>query len=182
MSGERQKCLCVENKQKKRFTEWKQLKKWSDQKSICAFCLSRMEPIQVKNLWIYRVLCVESKRRFGVCCGGARSVPVVCSHRTMSQMETSDGEMVVDNDDSVNVSESTNRCMHLTLRILFSTPGLCVLVVLYSLMGAAIFPFFEAPELHNTLAVIKSREECLRELWTITGKLIGFMKKLKTDK
>ncbi|XP_055312711.1 uncharacterized protein LOC129574574 [Sitodiplosis mosellana] len=88
----------------------------------------------------------------------------------MSQMETSDGEMVVDNDESVNVIQ-TNRCMHLTLRILFSTPGLCVLVVLYSLMGAAIFPFFEAPELHNKLAVIKSREECLRELWTITERL-----------
>lgn len=86
-------------------------------------------------------------------------------------METSDGEMVVDNDETVNVIQ-TNRCVHLTLRILFSTPGLCVIVILYSLMGAAIFPFFEAPlELHNTLAVIKSREECLRELWTITGKL-----------
>ncbi|XP_031633608.1 uncharacterized protein LOC116347220 isoform X2 [Contarinia nasturtii] len=88
----------------------------------------------------------------------------------MSQMEASDGETVVDNDETVNVIH-TNRCMHLTLRILFSTPGLCVLVVLYSLMGAAIFPFFESPlELHN-MAVIKSREECLRELWTITERL-----------
>lgn len=93
-------------------------------------------------------------------------------HAKMSQMETSDGEMVVDSDETANVIQ-TNRCLHLTLRILFSTPGLCALVILYSLMGAAIFPFFEAPlELHNTLAVIKSREECLRELWTITGKLI----------
>lgn len=101
----------------------------------------------------------------------------------MSQMEPSDGE-IVDNDETANVIQ-TNRCMHLTLRILFSTPGLCVLVILYSLMGAAIFPFFEAPlELHNTLAVIKSREECLRELWTITGKLknayiLNFFDKLK---
>lgn len=86
----------------------------------------------------------------------------------MSQTENSDGEMVVDGDETDEIH--TNRCVHLTLRILFSTPGLCVLVVLYSLMGATIFPFFEAPlELHNTLAVIKSREECLRELWTITG-------------
>lgn len=90
----------------------------------------------------------------------------------MSHMETSDGEMVVvDNDDTTTVNViQTNRCMHLTLRICFSTPGLCVLVILYSLMGACLFPFFEAPlELHNTLTVIKSREECLRELWTITG-------------
>lgn len=174
---------------KKRATtsEWKQLKLWSDQKLICAFCAisNKWNQFEFSNLWIFSVVC-ESNRRFWCVCvcatGGARSVPVVCPHRTMSQMEASDGEMVVDNDDSVNVSESTNRCVHLTLRILFSTPGLCVLVVLYSLMGAAIFPFFEAPELHNTLAVIKSREECLRELWTITGKYRSNIRKWQTKK
>lgn len=87
----------------------------------------------------------------------------------MSQTENNDGEIADDDNESANDIQ-TNHCVHLTLRILFSTPGLCVLVILYSIMGAAIFPFFEAPiELHNTLAVIKSREECLRELWTITG-------------
>lgn len=87
----------------------------------------------------------------------------------MSQIEhIDDSEMVVDTEPP-NVIPA-NRCVHLTLRIMFSTPGLCLLVVIYTLIGAVIFPFFEAPlELHNTLAVIKSREECLRELWTITG-------------
>lgn len=107
-----------------------------------------------------------------------RSMQSYEQHTTeMSQVETSDGEMVVvDNDDTTTVNViQTSRCMHLTLRICFSTPGLCVLVILYSLMGAMVFPFFEAPlELHNTLTVIKSREECLRELWTITGTYLEF--------
>lgn len=78
-------------------------------------------------------------------------------------------------DDNIDGGEEngaiqTNRCLNLTLRVLFSTPGLVLLVVIYSIIGALIFPLFEAPtELHNAMAVIKSRDECLKELWTITG-------------
>lgn len=87
----------------------------------------------------------------------------------MSQIENNDGEMADDDNETANGIQTN--CVHLTLRILFSTPGLCVLVILYTLLGAVIFPFFESPiELHNTLTIIKSREDCLRELWTITGK------------
>lgn len=69
----------------------------------------------------------------------------------------------------------TNRCLHITLRILFSTPGLVLLVVLYSIIGALIFPLLEAPiDMQNTLAVTRSRDECLKELWTITGEHYTF--------
>lgn len=129
---------------------------------------------QTENLLLCRGGSGDGGGGVGVGCERIRrSMQPYEQHTTeMSQMETSDGEMVVvDNDDTTTVNViQTNRCMHLTLRICFSTPGLCVLVILYSLMGAALFPFFEAPlELHNTLTVIKSREDCLRELWTITG-------------
>lgn len=66
--------------------------------------------------------------------------------------------------------ENSNRCVNVTLQIVFSTPGLVILVVIYSIMGALIFPLLEAPnELENVLSVTNSREECLKELWTITG-------------
>lgn len=67
-------------------------------------------------------------------------------------------------------SANTNRCVNVTLQIIFSTPGLVILVVVYSIMGAIIFPLLEAPnELENVISVTNSREECLKELWTITG-------------
>lgn len=73
---------------------------------------------------------------------------------------------------------SSNRCVNVTLQILFSTPGLVVLVVMYSVMGALIFPLLEAPnEIHTAMSVSNSREECLKELWTITGKRSQFFKK-----
>lgn len=54
--------------------------------------------------------------------------------------------------------------------MIFSTPGLVVLVVAYSIMGAFIFPLLEAPQdIRKSLAIAKSREDCLRELWIITG-------------
>lgn len=60
-----------------------------------------------------------------------------------------------------------------TLRVLFSTPGLVILVALYSVMGALIFPLLEAPvDVRNTAMVVKSRDECLKELWTITGEFL----------
>lgn len=66
---------------------------------------------------------------------------------------------------------NSNRCVNVTLQILLSTPGLVVLVVMYSIMGALIFPLLEAPnEIHTAMSVSSSREECLKELWTITGK------------
>lgn len=67
-----------------------------------------------------------------------------------------------------------SRCVNLTLQILFSTPGLVILVVAYSVMGALIFPMLEAPkEIHNAVTVMNSREECLKELWTITGERLS---------
>ncbi|XP_017477286.1 PREDICTED: uncharacterized protein LOC108367169 [Rhagoletis zephyria] len=63
-------------------------------------------------------------------------------------------------------------CFGLVLKVLFSPPGLVALVVVYSMLGACIFPLLEAPQDINTSAAIaKSREECLRELWIITEKL-----------
>lgn len=78
---------------------------------------------------------------------------------------------------------SRSRCCNLTIRCIFSTPGLVVLVIVYSVVGALIFPLLEArhgtSHHHNhqqqggtsglTMSISKSREDCLRELWTITG-------------
>lgn len=87
----------------------------------------------------------------------------------MSNDEHMDAE--IDCDGEADSVLHTNRCLNLTLRIIFSTPGLVLLVVIYSVIGALIFPLLEAPtELQNSIAVIKSRDECLKELWTITGK------------
>lgn len=74
---------------------------------------------------------------------------------------------------------SRNRCSNLTIRVIFSTPGLVALVILYSVLGAIIFPLLEAKHGHGhqatpsglTMSISKSREDCLRELWTITGEL-----------
>lgn len=88
----------------------------------------------------------------------------------MSNVEHVEEEIDIDGEQDTVLH--INQCLHMTLRILFSTPGLVLLVVIYSIIGALIFPLFEAPaEIHNTMALIKSRDECLKELWTITGKL-----------
>lgn len=93
---------------------------------------------------------------------------VKCSK--MSDVEQVEEEIDIGADENDTIFNS-NRCVHLTLRIVFSTPGLVLLVVLYSIMGALIFPLLEAPaEIQNTLSVTRSRDECLKELWTITGK------------
>jgi len=58
----------------------------------------------------------------------------------------------------------------LFLKVIFSTPGLILLVIAYSLIGAFMFPLLEAPQDINKLDMItKSREDCLKELWIITG-------------
>lgn len=80
----------------------------------------------------------------------------------------------IESDMDIDIEHDTvlhsNGFLHIILRILFSTPGLVLLVVIYSIVGALIFPLLEAPtDIQNTLAVIKSRDECLKELWTITG-------------
>lgn len=79
-----------------------------------------------------------------------------------------------DDDDRKTGSASGRCCVNTALQIVLSTPGLVVLVVVYSLMGALIFPVLEAPvEPAPSVAVVaNSREECLKELWTITGKRI----------
>lgn len=83
----------------------------------------------------------------------------------------------IESDMDIDIEEDTvlesNSFLHIILRILFSTPGLVLLVVIYSVVGALIFPLLEAPtDIQNTLAVTKSRDECLKELWTITGNKI----------
>ncbi|KAH8375353.1 hypothetical protein KR200_011232 [Drosophila serrata] len=64
------------------------------------------------------------------------------------------------------------RCCGQLLKLLLSTPGLVLLVIGYSILGALIFPLLEAPQdLSKSAAIAKSREDCLRELWIITEKL-----------
>ncbi|EDW74965.2 uncharacterized protein Dwil_GK15616 [Drosophila willistoni] len=66
----------------------------------------------------------------------------------------------------------TRRCLGQLLKLVLSTPGLVLLVIGYSIMGALIFPLLEAPQdLSKSAAIAKSREDCLRELWIITEKL-----------
>lgn len=80
-----------------------------------------------------------------------------------------------------SVAVSRSRWCNLTIRVIFSTPGLVVLVILYSVLGALIFPLLEARHGNSspgsggsssvlTMSISKSREDCLKELWTITGK------------
>lgn len=71
-----------------------------------------------------------------------------------------------------NRSNTTiNNCLSRALKLIFSTPGLVVMVIGYTIMGALVFPLLEAPQDISKSAIIaKSREECLKELWIITGK------------
>lgn len=65
---------------------------------------------------------------------------------------------------------ASERCLGQLLKLLLSTPGLVLLVTGYSVLGALIFPLLEAPQdLSKSAAIAKSREDCLRELWIITG-------------
>lgn len=87
-----------------------------------------------------------------------------------------------DDDDRNAVPSSGQCCVNTTLQIVLSTPGLVVLVVAYSVMGALIFPVLEAPvEQQPSVAVVtNSREECLKELWTITGKWVYYKQQMYT--
>uniref|UniRef100_A0A1A9WWU3 Potassium channel domain-containing protein n=1 Tax=Glossina brevipalpis TaxID=37001 RepID=A0A1A9WWU3_9MUSC len=68
--------------------------------------------------------------------------------------------------------EKEDNCMSRLIKLTFSTPGLVAMVIIYSVMGATIFPLIEAPKnISKTTLIAKSREECLKELWTITEKL-----------
>ncbi|EDV58215.1 AF4/FMR2 family member 4 [Drosophila erecta] len=67
---------------------------------------------------------------------------------------------------------SLRRCCGHLLKLLFSTPGLVLLVIGYSVLGGLLFPLLEAPQdISKSAAIAKSREDCLRELWIITEKL-----------
>ncbi|XP_075167411.1 uncharacterized protein LOC142239505 [Haematobia irritans] len=69
-------------------------------------------------------------------------------------------------------TSNLNNCLSRALKLLFSTPGLVVMVIGYTIMGALVFPLLEAPQDISKSAIIaKSREECLKELWIITEKL-----------
>lgn len=51
-----------------------------------------------------------------------------------------------------------------------SQVGLVVLVVVYVLLGAVLFEYLESgPAVQKRSAIQRSREECLKELWAITG-------------
>lgn len=55
-------------------------------------------------------------------------------------------------------------------RVACSQLGLVVLVVIYVLLGALLFEYLESgPEVQKKSAIQRSREECLKELWAITG-------------
>lgn len=82
-------------------------------------------------------------------------------------------EIDIDGAKTVNSFSTGRQCVKFFIKVTFSTPGLVILVVFYSVMGALIFPILEAPrELKHSVAIAKSREDCLKELWTITGKSI----------
>lgn len=71
-------------------------------------------------------------------------------------------------------SSGSSRCFGQLLKLLLSSPGLVLLVTGYSVLGALIFPLLEAPQdLSKSAAIAKSREDCLRELWIITGESAG---------
>lgn len=56
------------------------------------------------------------------------------------------------------------------LRAACSQVGLIILVVTYVLLGALLFEYLESgPEVEKRSAIQRSREECLKELWAITG-------------
>lgn len=95
----------------------------------------------------------------------------------MSDVEQIEPEIeIVENSGCDNSGPTKSRCTNLTLRILFSTPGLILLVIFYSIMGALIFQLLEAPNtIENGVSVSKSRDECLKELWTITGENKSFL-------
>jgi hypothetical protein len=63
------------------------------------------------------------------------------------------------------------RCLRIFFGHLFSNLGLFALVVGYVLLGALLFEFLEAGyELEQRGHIQQHREECLKELWLITGK------------
>ena len=71
-----------------------------------------------------------------------------------------------------NTENRTNQsnCMQKLLKLFCSPIGLVVIVIIYSIMGALIFPLLEQPrDIKNSVAIAKSRDDCLKELWTITG-------------
>lgn len=56
------------------------------------------------------------------------------------------------------------------VRAACSQIGLVILVVLYVLFGAVLFEYLESgPDVQKRSAIQRSREECLKELWAITG-------------
>lgn len=68
------------------------------------------------------------------------------------------------------LTDKHSNCLSRIVKLIFSTPGLVVMVIVYTIMGAFIFPLLEAPQDISKSAIIaKSREECLKELWIITG-------------
>ncbi|VVD00470.1 unnamed protein product [Leptidea sinapis] len=56
------------------------------------------------------------------------------------------------------------------LKAACSQVGLVVIVVIYVLLGAVLFEYLESgPQVQERTAIHRSREECLKELWAITG-------------
>lgn len=56
------------------------------------------------------------------------------------------------------------------LKAACSQVGLVVLVIIYVVLGAFLFEYLESgPEVQKRSAIQRSRDECLKELWAITG-------------
>lgn len=59
------------------------------------------------------------------------------------------------------------------LRVLCSQGGLLTAVVVYVILGTFLFHHLESgPEQQRRASIQSSRDDCLRELWLITGKLL----------
>ncbi|KPI99305.1 hypothetical protein RR46_05489 [Papilio xuthus] len=62
------------------------------------------------------------------------------------------------------------RTLTLVTRAACSQIGLVTLVAVYVLLGAVLFEYLESgPDVQKRSAIQRSREECLKELWAITG-------------
>lgn len=72
-----------------------------------------------------------------------------------------------DDDEMDKAHQKRRCCFHFGKTLLFFA------MMLYALLGAVIFKFLEGGERQQaTTYVQKSREDCLRELWLITGELL----------
>ncbi|KAI8123853.1 hypothetical protein FF38_12351 [Lucilia cuprina] len=93
-------------------------------------------------------------------------------HITFQQQDSNTNTANGSNYLTAQQQQHSYNCLSRLAKLIFSTPGLVVMVVVYTIMGAFIFPLLEAPQdISKSALIAKSREECLKELWIITEKL-----------